>query len=46
VHKSWLVAVSRVTQLDGNDLLIGSARIPVSRNRKSQVLALLFPMHR
>lgn len=46
VHKSWLVAVSRVTQLDGNDLLVGSARIPVSRTRKSQVLALLFPTPR
>lgn len=46
VHKSYLVATARVTQLDGNDLIIGQSRIPVSRNRKHQVLALLFPADR
>jgi len=46
VHKSYIVATSRVTQLDGNDLLVEHARIPVSRNRKNQVQALLFPTKR
>jgi len=46
VHKSYIVAKAHATQLDGADLLIGKARIPVSRTRRSQVIGALFPTNR
>lgn len=42
VHKSFIVARRQVRQLDGDDLLIGDARIPVARARKRAVVDALF----
>lgn len=43
VHKSYIVAKRAVQQLDGDELLLGSTRIPVARARKRVVVAALFP---
>ncbi len=43
VHKSYIVARAYVTQLEGSDLIVGKARIPVSRARRNQVVDILFP---
>lgn len=42
VHRSYLVAVGQVTALDGNELLIGAHRVPVSRDLREQVLYQVF----
>lgn len=42
VHRSYLVATAQVTALDGNELLIGPHRVPVSRDLREQVLRQIF----
>lgn len=42
VHKSFIVAKDRVQKMDGDDLVIGAARIPVARARKKEVVEALF----
>lgn len=37
VHKSYIANLEKVTALDGNDLFVGKAQIPVSRNLKEEV---------
>lgn len=39
VHKSFIVSLDKITALDGNDLFIGKASIPVSRSLKDDVMA-------
>ncbi len=38
VHKSFIVAIEKVTALDGHELKIGNAQIPVSRSLKEDVM--------
>lgn len=38
VHKSHLVAISRIDAIDGNEIRIGTQRIPISRNYREQVM--------
>lgn len=38
VHKSFLVAVDKITAIDGHEIVIGISRIPVSRNLKDDVM--------
>jgi DNA-binding LytR/AlgR family response regulator len=38
VHKSFIVSLNKITALDGNDLFIGKAHIPVSRSLKDEVM--------
>lgn len=38
VHKSFIVSLAKITALDGSDLFIGKAQIPVSRNLKDDVM--------
>lgn len=38
VHKSFIVAISHIKALEGNEILIGNTRIPISRNLKDYVL--------
>jgi DNA-binding LytR/AlgR family response regulator len=38
VHKSFIVAVNHIKALDGNDILLGDVRIPISRNLKDDVV--------
>jgi DNA-binding LytR/AlgR family response regulator len=38
VHKSYIVGVQHIKAIEGNEILIGSARIPISRNLKDEVV--------
>ena len=38
VHKSYIVATSRIDSIENNEILIRSFRIPVSRNYYSEVI--------
>jgi len=40
-HKSFIVAESKVSSIDGNEIIIGSHRIPISRNAKEESLSKL-----
>jgi two-component system LytT family response regulator len=40
-HKSFIVAVDRVTGIDGNCVLMGQVQIPVARKNKQRVMELL-----
>lgn len=37
-HKSFLVAIQKIQAVDGNELVLEAARIPISRNLKDQVM--------
>jgi DNA-binding LytR/AlgR family response regulator len=45
VHKSFIVSLEKVTALDGHDILIGNARIPISRGIKDEVTAKIMGNH-
>jgi two-component system LytT family response regulator len=38
VHKSFIAAIAKISGIEGNELFIGSNRIPVSRNYRQQVM--------
>lgn len=38
VHKSFIVSLEKINSLDGSEILIGTARIPISRTLKDDVL--------
>jgi DNA-binding LytR/AlgR family response regulator len=38
VHKSFIVSLANIKAIDGNEILIGESRIPISRNLKDQVM--------
>lgn len=42
VHKSYIVAKDRVHSLEGNLLHLGEHRIPISRNRREEIMQQLF----
>ncbi len=37
VHKSYIVAASKIDSIEGNDIKIGQQHIPISRNQKDDV---------
>jgi DNA-binding LytR/AlgR family response regulator len=39
VHKSYLVSIEKINSLNGQEIIIGRSRIPVSRNLKEEVFA-------
>ncbi len=39
VHKSFIVSIEKVNAVNGNEIIIGSSRIPVSRSMKDEVMA-------
>lgn len=41
VHKSYIVAASRIDTIEGNDIRIGQQHIPISRNQKEEVMEKL-----
>ncbi|MBD0332637.1 MAG: response regulator transcription factor [Chitinophagaceae bacterium] len=41
VHKSYIVAASKVSSIEGNDIRIGQHYIPISRNLKEEVMEKL-----
>jgi DNA-binding LytR/AlgR family response regulator len=38
VHKSFIVSIQQVKAIEGNEILIGQARIPISRTLKDEVV--------
>lgn len=41
VHKSYIVAASKIDSIEGNDIRIGERHIPISRNQKEEVMEKL-----
>ena len=41
VHKSYIIAASKVDSIEGNDIRIGQQHIPISRNQKEEVMEKL-----
>ncbi len=41
VHKSYIVAASKIDSIEGNDIRIGERQIPISRNQKEEVMEKL-----
>ena len=41
VHKSYIVSVSKIDSIEGNDIIIGQQHIPISRNQKDEVMEKL-----
>jgi len=41
VHKSYLVAVSKINSIEGNEIIAGTHHIPISRNLKDEVMEKL-----
>jgi DNA-binding LytR/AlgR family response regulator len=39
VHKSFIVSVAAIQAIDGGDIMVGTSRIPISRNLKDEVIA-------
>jgi len=39
VHKSFIVSIAGIKSIDGNEIIIGDSRIPISRNLKDQVVS-------
>jgi DNA-binding LytR/AlgR family response regulator len=39
VHKSFIISIGHVKAIEGNEILIGEVRIPVSRNLKDDVVS-------
>ena len=38
VHKSFIVSIGGIKSIDGNEIVVGDSRIPISRNLKDQVV--------
>jgi DNA-binding LytR/AlgR family response regulator len=38
VHKSYIVSIARIEAIENNEILIQSARMPISRNHRNEVL--------
>ena len=41
VHKSYIVAASKIESIEANDIRIGPHHIPISRNQKEEVMERL-----
>ncbi len=40
-HKSYIVALSAITSIDGNDLVVSGKHLPMSREKKPEIMELL-----
>lgn len=41
VHKSYIVALNKVQAISGNQLIVSEKKVPVSRNKKEEIVKLL-----
>lgn len=41
IHKSYIVAIGKIRSLTGNELTVGQARIPVSKNYKDELMKII-----
>jgi DNA-binding LytR/AlgR family response regulator len=38
IHKSFIVSVRAISSIDGNEVIVGSKRLPISREKKGEIL--------
>jgi DNA-binding LytR/AlgR family response regulator len=38
VHKSYIVSIPKIESIENNEIIIGSFRIPISRNYRDEVI--------
>jgi DNA-binding LytR/AlgR family response regulator len=38
IHKSFIVSVRAISSIDGNDVIVSGKRLPISREKKSEIL--------
>jgi DNA-binding LytR/AlgR family response regulator len=43
VHKSYLVAISAIQTIDGNEVITSIARLPLSKNYHNEVMSRIEP---
>jgi DNA-binding LytR/AlgR family response regulator len=41
IHKSYIVAISKIRSLNGNEVTVGQAKIPVSKNYKDELMKII-----
>jgi DNA-binding LytR/AlgR family response regulator len=41
VHKSYIIALSKVNSIEANEIQVGKYKIPISRNLKDEVMQKL-----
>jgi DNA-binding LytR/AlgR family response regulator len=41
IHKSYIVGVSKIKSLNGNEVTVGQTRIPVSKNYKDELMKII-----
>ncbi|HEV3412058.1 MAG TPA: LytTR family DNA-binding domain-containing protein [Puia sp.] len=41
IHKSYIVAIGKIRSLNGNEVTVGQARIPVSKNYKEELMKII-----
>lgn len=41
IHKSYIVAISKIRSLNGNEITVGQAKIPVSKNYKDELMKII-----
>lgn len=41
IHKSYIASVKAISSIDGNDVVIGAKRLPLSREKKAEILERL-----
>lgn len=41
IHKSYIVAVRAISAIDGNEVVVGNKRLPISREKKQEILERL-----
>jgi DNA-binding LytR/AlgR family response regulator len=44
IHKSYIVAISAIQTIDGNDIMTSSLRLPMSKNYRSEVMSRIESM--
>lgn len=45
-HKSYIVAMGAITSIDGNDLVVAGKYLPMSREKKTEIMELLLKQKR
>lgn len=43
IHKSFLVAISAIQTIDGNEVITSSMRLPLSKNYRNEVMSRIEP---
>jgi DNA-binding LytR/AlgR family response regulator len=41
IHKSYIVAISKIRSLNGNEVTVGQVKIPVSKNYKDELMKII-----